>query len=218
MDIFEVMRKRHSVRSYLDKPIEPEKIEMLKNYIDAVNFESGLNIQLQTNEPNGFSGILAKTGSFENVKNYIVLCGKNDKDREIGYFGEKIVLYAQSLGLNTCWVAVTYNKRKAVYTLKEGEKLYIVISLGYGKTEGVPHKQKKITAISNVDENSPEYFKRGIEAVLLAPTAMNQQKFFFTHTPGKIVSKAGIGPYTDMDLGIAQYHFDAGARGHYFGL
>ena len=51
----------------------------------------------------------------------------------------------------------------------------------------------------------------GGEAALLAPTAMNQQKFFFTLAGERVLAKAGTGFYTRMDLGIVKYHFEIGA-------
>ena len=55
-----------------------------------------------------------------------------DLDEKCGYYGERLVLKAQQLGLNTCWVAMTYSKVKTAFTVNSGEKLFIVISLGYG--------------------------------------------------------------------------------------
>ena len=211
MTIHEAIAARHSVRSYLDKSIEPEKAAALQEFIDRVNAESGLHIQLKTNEPGGFSGIMAHYGSFDGVSNYLVMAGAKDADEAIGYYGEKVVLFAQMLGLNTCWVALTYNKRKAVYDLAPGEKLHVVISLGYGATQGAAHNSKTVNEVSNVTESSPDWFKKGVEYALLAPTAVNQQKFYFALDGDSVSAKAGSGFYTDMDLGIAKYHFDAGA-------
>ena len=122
MDLFEAMEARHSVREYTDRAIETEKAEALRKLIGEINAETGLNIQLQIDEPEGFSGVMAHYGSFGGVKNYIVMAGPKDMDREVGYYGERVVLEAQRLGLNTCWVALTFNKRKAVYELAKGEK------------------------------------------------------------------------------------------------
>ncbi|MCQ2472176.1 MAG: nitroreductase [Clostridia bacterium] len=211
MDIFEAIKTRHSVRSYSDKKIEPEKVEKLTKIIKKINAESGLDFQLITDEPEGFTGTMAHYGSFKGVKNYFVLAGPKKKDYEVGYYGEKLVLAAQMLGLNTCWVALTFNKRKAKYTLKKGEKLYVVISLGYGATQGKAHKSKAISDVSDMNENSPQWYKDGIEAVMLAPTAVNQQKFYFELNGDDVKMKAGGGFYTEMDLGIARYHFDIGS-------
>lgn len=211
MDIFEAIKARHSVRSYEDKAIEPEKIEKLQKQIDKINKESGLHFQLITNEPDGFTGTMAHYGSFKGVKNYFVLAGPKKMDYEVGYYGEELVLCAQMLGLNTCWVALTFNKRKAHYTLNKKEKLYVVISLGYGATQGKEHKSKDISEISDLNDNSPEWYRNGVEAALLAPTAVNQQKFYFELDGDDAKVKAGGGFYTEMDSGIARYHFDIGS-------
>lgn len=210
MDIFEAIKARHSVRSYTDKEIEPEKTAELQRLIDEINAETGLHFQLVTDEPKGFSGMMAHYGSFSGVKNYFVLAGGAKRDRDVGYYGEKLVLAAQMLGLNTCWVALTFNKRKAHYQLNKGEKLHVVISLGYGATQGREHKSKPVSEIAQLD-GTPDWFRSGIDAVMLAPTAVNQQKFRFSYEDGKVKSEAGSGFYTDMDLGIAQYHFDIGS-------
>ena len=165
-----------------------------------------------TDEPEGFTGTMAHYGSFSGVKNYFVLAGGRKRDRDVGYYGEKLVLAAQMLGLNTCWVALTFNKRKAKYELKKGEKLHVVISLGYGATQGKQHKSKAVSEVSDLNESSPEWYRKGIEAVMLAPTAVNQQKFYFSLDGDKVKSRAGGGFYTEMDLGIAQYHFDIGSE------
>ena len=92
-----------------------------------------------------------------------------------------------------------------------GEKRYLVVALGYGVTQGPPHKSKEASAVSNMTDASPEWFKKGIEAALLAPTAMNQQKFRFELSGDKVTAKAGLGFYTKIDLGSAKYHFELGS-------
>lgn len=210
MEFMEAMRNRHSVRDYIDKPIDSEIILKLQNEIDACNKEGNLHIQFITNEPKAFDSFMAHYGKFSGVKNYIALIGKKDKnlDEKCGYYGERIVLKAQQLGLNTCWVAMTYKKIPEVFEINKGEKLTVVIAVGYGKTQGVPHKSKAPEAVSNISNSSPEWFKKGIEASLLAPTAMNQQKFYLSYENGKVSARAGIGFYTKMDLGIVKYHFE----------
>ena len=88
----------------------------------------------------------------------------------------------------------------------------IIVSLGYGKTQGTAHRGKTAADISDVTENSPEWYKRGIEAALLAPTAINQQKFRFERDNDKVMCKtSGFGFYTKTDLGIVKYHFEKGS-------
>lgn len=213
MNLTEAMKIRHSVRQYENKPLEAEVISALQAEIADCNKESGLHIQLVTNEPKAFDGFMAHYGKFSGVKNYIALIGKKDSalDKKCGYFGERLVLKAQQLGLNTCWVAMTYSKIKTAFALDKGEKLCLVIALGYGQTQGIPHKSKAISEVARVDKKMTDWFKNGVEAALLAPTAMNQQKFLFSFDGGKVSAKAGIGFYAKVDLGIVKYHFEVGA-------
>ena len=213
MDLLEAVKLRHSVRSYTDKIIDGEILEQLRKTVEECNSNSGLNIQLCLNEPEAFTGLMAKYGKFNNVKNYIALVGKKDDqlDEKIGYYGEMIVLKAQQLGLNTCWVAASYNKGKSVAKVNPGEKLSMVISLGFGERRGVPHKNKPVEKLSSVAGNMPDWFKKGMEAAQLAPTAMNQQKFNFELNGNTVKATAGFGFYTKVDLGIAKYHFEIGA-------
>ena len=212
MDIMEAMKARHSVRSYMDKPIEGETLEALEKIIDECNRESGLNIQLVRSEPMAFGSGLAHYGKFAGVKNYLALVGKKGKqlDEKCGYYGEKIVLAAQALGLNTCWVGLTFKKVPDVFKVADGEKLVMVIAVGYGATQGTAHKSKDASAVSRA-ENAPEWFKKGVEAALLAPTAMNQQKFLLMLHGDQVSAKAGLGPFSKVDLGIVKYHFELGA-------
>ena len=209
----EAMKEGQSVRQYEDRPLDQNAVAALQEEISACNREGGLHIQLVMNEPKAFDGFMAHYGKFSGVRNYIAMIGKKGPDLEekCGYYGERLVLKAQQLGLNTCWVAMTYSKIKTAFTVADGEKLCIVISLGYGKTNGVPHKSKSADAVAKADGAFRAWFKAGVEAALLAPTAMNQQKFLFTLDGNRVSAKAGFGFYTKIDLGIARYHFEIGA-------
>lgn len=213
MNITEAMSARHSVRQYTDKPLGAEVIAAMTEEINACNQESGLHIQLVTNEPKAFDGFMAHYGKFSGVKNYLALIGKKTPklEEKCGYYGERLVLYAQQLGLNTCWVAMTYSKIKTAFVIDSDEKLCIVIALGYGKTQGVPHKSKPAGEVMRAEEPVPDWFQRGVEAALLAPTAVNQQKFIFTLNGNQVTAKAGLGFYSKIDLGIVKYHFELGA-------
>ena len=213
MNILEAVEKRHSVRSYTDKKIDKETIEKLQEIIDECNIEGDLNIQLCIDEPQAFGGFMASYGKFENVKNYIAIIAKkgDNFEEKCGYFGEKVVLRATQLGLNTCWVAATYSKGKVNYKLNKGEKLCCVIALGYGKTNGVSRKTKPIDQLCKINGEMPEWFEKGMKSAQLAPTAMNQQKFLFELDGNVVKLKPLLGFYTKLDLGIVKYHFEIGA-------
>lgn len=209
MELIEVMKSRHSVRQYQDKPIEEEKKAILDTLIAEINQENNLHIQAIYDEPKCFDSFMAHYGKFSGVKNYIALIKKKSDplDETLGYQGERIVLKAQELGLNTCFVALTHGKSKAV--IQKGEKLVCLIALGYGVTQGVSHQSKPIEKASNAKKDSPSWFLEGVKAALLAPTAMNLQKFHFElQEDGQVKRSTKGGFYTKFDLGIANCHFE----------
>ncbi|MCR4736732.1 MAG: nitroreductase [Bacteroidales bacterium] len=221
MTLQEAIVARHSVRQYIEKPIEAEKIQQLQTLIDECNREGGLHMQLVTEEPNAFAGGMAKYGKFSGISNYIAVVGKKGDDTLLGYYGEKVVIRAQMLGLNTCWVGLSFRKQPDSYQVLDGEKLFCVISLGYGANQGVQHPQKRTIAdvtddqrIADHGKPFPDWFVRGVEAALLAPTAVNQQKFVFAlHDGNRMEAKAKFSliGYAKLDLGIAKCHFEIGA-------
>lgn len=210
MDIMELIRSRHSVRRYKEQSIDAPTREIINACIEAANAESGLSMQVFYDEPKCFDSFMAHYGKFENVKNYIAIVGEKSDQEKAGYYGERVVLKCQELGLNTCWVALTHGKTQA--EIKKGQKLLIVISLGYGETQGVARKSKPTEELCSADEDA-DWFKLGVEAASLAPTAVNQQKFFFELKNGSVTAKSLGGFYSMIDLGIAKYHFEA-ASGH----
>ena len=217
MDIKEAIKSRHSVRQYKDIPIPEDLIEKLCTLIDACNEQSGLRIQLITDDPGCFDSILGHYGKFKNVNNYIAIVGPKslpDLDELSGYYGEQIVIAAQMMGLNTCWVAGTYSRSKCKCDREAGEKIVCVIALGYGETEGTKHRSKSVNEVCRVTvSDKPVWFRNGVRAAMMAPTAMNQQKFLIDMVEGEPVITAGRGPMSRIDLGIVKYNFEA-ASGH----
>lgn len=216
MTILDAIKTRHAVRKYADKPIETAKVATLRSEIESLNAESGLNIQLVLDEPKCFSTGMWKYGQFSGVKNYFVMAGPKGKETEekIGYYGETLVLLAQTLGLNTCWVGLTYKKIPGTYTLRDGDIVHCVISLGYGTIPGVQHPLKPVEQFYESEGLPPKWFQDGMKAVMLAPTAVNQQKFkFILHEGNKVEVKTSFSMvgYTNIDLGIVKYHFEVGA-------
>ena len=220
MTIQEAIEARHSVRAYKDQPLTEDVIKVLTEKITELNKEGNLHIQLIRNEPKAFQGKLAKYGKFSGVRNYLVMAGKkaDDLNERIGYYGEQLVLMSQTLGLNTCWVGLSYSKVPGTYVLEDGEKIACYIALGYGENQGVGHKVKTVEQVSNASDVTPSWFKKGVEAALLAPTAVNQQKFSFELVDRKngrpqVIAKKGFSMigYTQLDLGIVKCHFEIGA-------
>ena len=227
MTLLEAIEARHSVRKYTDEAIPDDVLATLRNKVWEINKETGLHIQLVTDEPRAFGGFKSTSGvfsygAFTNVRNYFVMAGKkgDDLDEKVGYWGEQLVLLAQTLGLNTCWVGLSYSKVPGTYELADDEKIACYISLGHGQTPGKAHKSKPATEVSNASDLTPKWFNRGVDAALRAPTAVNQQKFYIEYlgfrdysrvpkvTARPLFSMVG---YSRIDLGIVKCHFEIGA-------
>lgn len=220
MTIEEAIRSRHSVRSYTDEPLSADERAELERVIAEGNTRGNLHMKLVCDDAEAFDSAMAHYGKFSGVKNYVVIAGTpaDDLDERGGYWGERVLLTAQQLGLGTCWVAMTFKKRYVKKSVAAGDKLVIVISLGHGTTAGVPRgKNKTPEQVSKSVAAAPDWFKRGIDWALLAPTAMNQQKFTIelangTHSGRQLVSARSLGgPYSKVDLGIVKCHFALGA-------
>ena len=243
----EAIRRRHSVRQYKDEPLTAEEIATLSAAIDAVNERGRLHVQLVLNEPEAFRGGMVKYGKFENANNYLVMVGdKNSKgcvgqpgtkagvvdgiglDERCGYYGEQLVLLAQQIGLNTCWVGMKTKKVPGAYQLAAGEKVVLVIAIGHGRNRGVPHKGKSAAEVGGLSAEStsargaeggsgmgsgaePDWYLAGLEAAALAPTAMNQQKFRFSREGDAVSLTSKWGPFSKVDMGIVRCHFEIGA-------
>ncbi len=227
MDLLQAIKERHSVRKYIDKPIPADVASKLSAAILRINSEQGLNIQMVLEEPKCFASGMWKYGQFSGVRNYLVMAAPKGCKEKIGYYGEELVLLAQTLGLNTCWVGLTYTKIPGTFTLRPGDIVHCMISLGYGADSGKQHPEKalekfyEVASGAGVDGGSVahEWFLNGMKAAVLAPTAVNQQKFKFTLHPGNVVETKtlfSLSGYTQIDLGIVKYHFTLAAGSENF--
>ena len=212
-NIEDLIVSRHSVRRYLDKSIEKNKINELNKMIKEVNSKSGLNIKFVLDDPSVFDKFILHYGRIKGAKNYFAMIGENGKKfyENIGYYGEQIVLKAQELGLNTCWVGGTYSKGSIKIALNPNEKLACVIAVGYGESNGIVRKSKSFDKVS-VTTDVPAWYKKGVEYALLAPTAMNLQRFRFELLDkNKVVIKTSNDLMAKIDKGIVKYHLALGA-------
>ncbi|EFL54057.1 hypothetical protein HMPREF9289_1953 [Finegoldia magna BVS033A4] len=212
MNILELMNKRHSVRKYIDEEIDSSVKKIIEEKVCEVNRESNLNIKAVFDDKEGFNSKLAKYGKFENVNNFLIMKGVgNDLSEACGYYGEKLVMKLMNLGLGSCWVALTYNKKNIKKYIEPNENLVIVIAFGIPANWGYSRKSKLPRQVSNVNEDSPQWFKDGVNCALNAPTAINQQKFMLTLEGDKVKAKARFAPSAKVDLGIVKYHFEIGS-------
>lgn len=210
MTVKDAMNQRHMVRKFTNKPISAELVEKLNKRVSDNNERSGLSMKLVINDSKGLNAF-AKIFLGRGVKNYIILAGSDSEDlnEKLGYYGADIMLYAQTIGLNTWWIGGTFNRN--VDKIVPGNKVIGIIAVGYGATQGVAHKSKTSAEVSEYIGKGPEWFKQGVQAALLAPTAMNKQPFKIAGKDTNVTITCDGGVYTGVDTGIVKYHFELGA-------
>lgn len=213
MTIKEAIRERHMVRKYIDKVIPEDIIKLLNERIAVNNRTYGLGLTLVTGNADGLSA-LAKLLLAKGVKNYLILAGADtpDLDEKLGYCGADFILYAQTLGLNTWWIGGMFSRKGAEKNLgRDFGRINGIIAVGYGQTQGVPHKSKSAFEVSQYDGTAPQWFKDGVDALLYAPTALNRQAYMVKGSGNKVSMTCSNGHFAGIDLGIGKYHFEVGA-------
>ena len=209
----EALYARHSVRNYLDKAIEADKVRLIEEKIAELNAEGNLHLQFKEDAGDTFNRLLNRAMGLGSAPSVIACVGKDteDLDERVGYYGEKLVLYLQQLGLNTCW-AGTFNKKNIGADVAEGERLVISIAVGYGENQGRERKSKTPDQVTEGKMNRPDWFNEGVEAALLAPTAINQQKFtIHLNDDDSVEITDNGGVLSRVDLGIVKYNFEVGS-------
>lgn len=215
----ETIRERHSVREYDGKPLSRAEFDALIAVVEECARESGLGIQLVDNNPEVFS-VIARFGLIRECRTHVAFvvdgakAGDVAADEAIGYWGQKIVLAAQDMGLNTCWCALC-SRKKSHAVVAPGKKIRLIIAVGHGKTQGFSRKTKGVEALSSVEcAKAPAWFAAAMEAAQLAPTAMNNQNFKITLlSDGKTVRiDAPQSGLNVIDEGIVRCNFEIAAN------
>lgn len=215
----ETIRERHSVREYDGKPLARVEFDALGAVVRECARESSLDIQLVGDNPEVFN-VIARFGLIRGCRTHVAFVVDDAKagdvaaDEAIGYWGQKIVLAAQDMGLNTCWCALCSRKKSRAVVAPE-KKIRLVIAVGHGKTQGFSRKTKSVEALSSVEcAKAPAWFAAAMEAAQLAPTAMNNQNFKITLlSDGKTVRiDAPQSGLNVIDEGIVRCNFEIAAN------
>ncbi len=221
--LLDAVNVRITTRMYEDEKIDSDLSRQLRQNIDAVNLISGLHMQLIENCPQVFARANAE-GHFRNAQNFIALIGPagSDEAREAaGYYGERLVLSAVLMGLQTGWVAGSWDKAEAerCCDISDNEELYLGIVIGYQEEYSAlmeesyeqrcetqrTHRPSKSadelftvkaaagTASAGTAAVPPQWFMDGVAAAAKAPSAMNRQPAMFSYDPGSGSVEAYIG-------------------------
>ena len=214
MSQIEAIKNRHSVRNYKPERIQQDKVAKITEKIDELNRDGSLHLQFIEDAGSTYNKLMSKAAGLGSAPSVIACVGPDDAtlEQRIGYYGEQLVLFAQELGLNTCWTGM-FNKKTIPAEVAEGERLVIAIAIGYGKDAGKPHRSKDMEQVVEAKDERPLWFNKGVEMALLAPTAINQQKFVIRLNEDETVEfidKGGM--FSQVDIGIVKCHFEIGAE------
>lgn len=230
MTPYEAIDKRISCRAYEDRPLDEATLGELQSCVDRLCEESSLRFVLVGPAAGGASLKLAKRMFTGAVSTYLALIGADDDDtrERFGYFGEKFVLYATTLGLGTCWVAGTFDRASVTVPLADGEVIHDVIPVGNMPARqplaqrtvraGLRRRDKKPQALyqgPTALADAPAWVSAGITSVIKGPSAVNQQPVVFVQDDGDAIRATLPNVKREVaytDLGIAKLHFQLGAE------
>jgi len=224
----EAIQKRTSRRSYTGDPLTPSQLEKLRNLLSDINSSGFVNFRLIEDGSQFFNGLTKSYGMFKNVRTVIALVGDKNAPqikKNIGYFGEFLVLEAVHCGLGTCWIGGTYDRKSLASSLNltSDEELFAVLAIG-----PVPEdKTLKEKLLSGVGKNKPtweqllespcavpDWVRQGLVSARLAPSGMNKKPSRYQFQDGTLRAYVINEKYGSelTDLGISLAHFELGAH------
>lgn len=228
----DLIKERRSVRTFDPRRISEEDINKIKEFVRSADNPYGLEFEwsfLDASKDDLNVPVIVNCD--------VYLTGKARKaehlEEAFGYSFEKIVLFAQSLGVGTTWIAGTMDRKafERAVDLKDDEVMPCISPLGYPAAKmafrevmmrkGIKADTRKNNKELFFDEgyNKPlvidEDMKDVFEAIRLAPSAVNKQ-------PWRIIRKdnsyhfylkrelkgEGALDIQKIDIGIALCHFD----------
>ena len=233
---YRAIKVRCSRRSYVrNRAVGMDERKRLHEVCDGFRPYSGVRVQFTDEPPDDvFANALGFYGNIKGAPAFLAFIGDTsdpNMQEKMGYTGEAAVLEATSLGLGTCWVALTYNARavKSIIKLEKDEKVICVSPVGHTTEQwffeenvlsgfGSNHQRKPL--LSMVDglpqAQWPRWARAAVEAARLAPSAVNRQPWGFDVQERSItLSVKSRGPQFNvnmrLDCGIAMLHLELGA-------
>lgn len=237
--LFEVIKKRHSLRSYDGKLLlAKDKAELTRRISGCLSNPFGAAVRLPLPAYDRASGQkLGTYGVIRGAELYIAgIVKAAPMDIEgLGYSMEKAVLEATAMGLGTCWLAGTYNRNdfKDAANLGNDERVIAVSPVGYPaerktmldtmmhSAAGSARRKSwgelffKGTTAQQLTEQAAGEYRDALEAVRLAPSGSNGQPWRIIKAGDKFhfYRHAKPGSFAGrVDMGIAACHFELVAR------
>lgn len=241
-DIIDIMKERHSSRTYTDRSIESEKQKQLRSAMKELRT---IDYRFELIDYKPVNGVkLGTYGMIKGASAFLVgimsasLAGDKEAGVNFGYAFEHLILRVTDIGLQTCWMVATFNSKdiRKFIQINEGEKIVMVSPIGY---EEQPRMMEKLTRFSagsdkrrpwselfydaEVDvpltrEKAGDYAKV-LDAVRFGPSASNKQPWRMIMSEHGFDLYAGDSGYKEMKgQKISKTHNDIGIAKAHFGL
>jgi nitroreductase len=235
VNVFEVIRHRRSIRTFDGKPLAANDADRILEFASKTEnpFDITIEWKLLDAKKEGLSSpVIAGADTY--------IAGKMQRvphaEEAFGYTFEKIVLFAESLGIGTTWIAGTMDRRafERVMNVSEDEVMPCISPLGYPAAkmsfrETIMRKGvgadtrlafEKLFFDGSFDQpltaESAGSLARPLEAVRLAPSAVNKQPWRVVISGGRahfykkqsMKADGGSWDVQKIDMGIALSHFE----------
>ncbi|AIQ21043.1 nitroreductase [Paenibacillus sp. FSL H7-0357] len=249
--VMDIIEKRKSVRTYEATPIGEAVHASIMDYLSQEDNlhgpfggKPGIEwVWAKSGTEDGKNVKLGAYGIIQNPQAYLVGKVRNDKLAllEFGYVFHRLILYATSLGLGTCWLGGTFNRKTFAreIELAQGEIIPCITPLGYAR-----EKQRLLDAtmryVVKADQKKPwrdlfydtEFgnmlapesagkLAPPLEMVRLGPSASNKQPWRVVVSPDRKQAHFYLQHtpnYSGNKLGFEMQRIDIGIAACNFGL
>jgi len=231
---------RRSRRRFDGRPLKKRHLERLQAACAGFRpFETARAVLIAGSPERVFRGAIGPYGKIRGAPAFIAFVGNMRSpivQEQIGYTGEGIVLEAEALHVNTCWVSGTFRRDETTALLDIGDReaVLAVTPVGYAPPQlsfeerlltgfGRTHRRKPLSelAIGLAYNEWPAWVRAALESARLAPSAVNRQPWRFHVERDSITVAVDTGKLKReavqskrLDCGIAMLHIEVAAL-HY---
>ncbi len=228
MNLYQAIFSRHSVRTFTGERLP-------KNITDKLNLPKTDNYRIVYVDSN-LNGSIGSYGIIRNAPAWLALITDGTPAAELrcAIEAERTVLWMTSRNIASCWVGGTFNAKEASKKIgiDAGERLVAVIPIGFAAAKkrlieritsaiAGSAKRKPFESLFSIPDKLPEIYRKVLEAVRMAPSAVNAQPWRINvdKCGDAVFSSTTDNSYTMLDMGIAISHFmiaaeELGLKGH----
>jgi nitroreductase len=225
---YDAIPTRVSRRRFSDRPVGPADIERLETFCAAFRPYHAVHVRLIKDAPaDVFTGLVGGYGKISGAQWVAAFVGPADSQLEIGYTGEAFILEATRLGLDTCWIAGSFDIQRSgsLVDLQPDERVVSITPVGYALERaplGERLMRSAVRATSRrpsaelapgIGDGWPAWAVAAVEAARRAPSGANRQPWRFRFEDASLVMSRADKVYwtASIDFGIAMLHIELAA-------